>query len=149
MKAAILALAIRIDDGKPTLLDAFSDSHEIRLLESSLSAGVDDPLKSIYDRRVEQTLEDEKFSDYVEELLSSPFVKPEIQEHGVQWLKSKIRIEEFQRKETEAAKIIAKFAFNVFCDDPSRLEMTLAGPSAQVKVKVVVVGSPSVNHHAA
>ena len=149
MKAATLALAVRVDDGKPTLIDAFSDRQEIHLLEASLAQGMDDPLKTIYDHRVEQTLEDEKFSDYVEDLLSHPFVKPEIQEHGVQWLKSKIRIDRYQGEETEAAKVIAQFAFTMFCKDPTRTELVLEGPSSQVMVKIVVVSPPSVNHSAA
>jgi hypothetical protein len=149
MKAATLAIAVRLDEGKPILLDTFSDGHEIHLLETSLSKGVDDPLKPIYDRRVEQTLEDEKFSDYVEDLLSHPFVKPEIQEHGVQWLRSKIRIDQYQGEESQAAKVIAQFAFQMFCEDPTRTELMLEGPASQVKVKIVVVAAPSANHNAA
>jgi hypothetical protein len=149
MKAATLAIAVRLEDGKPTLLDTFSDGQEIHLLETSLTTGIDDPLKPIYDRRVEQTLEDERFSDYVEDLLSHPFVKPEIQEHGLQWLKSKIRIEQFQGEEIQAAKIIAEFAFRMFCEDQSKTELVLAGPSSQVKVKILVLSAPSLNHSAA
>ena len=40
-------------------------------------------------------------------------MRPEVQEHGLQWLRSKIRIEQYQRTETEAAKIIAKYALQI------------------------------------
>lgn len=148
MKAATIALAICIKDGKPIWVDTFSDGREIQILETSVQEGKNDPLKKIYDQRVEQTLEDEKFSDYVEGLLSYPFVKPDIQEHGLQWMKSKIRIERYEHDENDAAKIIAEYAFRVYCGDSSKVDFLLTGPTAQVRVRIFVV-QPSANDLAA
>src|SRR5690606_13935231 len=95
-----------------------------------------DPLKRVEDHRMLQKQEDEEFGNYVEELLSRPFLKPEIQNHGVQWLKSKIKIDEFKRREAQATQTIAEYAFQVFSADPLKKEFTLSGPSAKVKVRI-------------
>ena len=145
MKAATIALIVRsLDDNHPELVDVLSDDREISLLESEVESGEDDPLQKVYEFRSAQSREDDEFADYVEDLLSQPFVKPEIQQHGVQWLKSKIRIEQFQRNEAEAAKAIAKYALKVFSSDPRRTEFFLAGPRAQVHVRVFLMGSNAV-----
>jgi hypothetical protein len=149
MKVAIVALAVRVENGKPVWVDTLSDGQEVQLFEASVLQGQDDPLKTIYDQRIERTVQDEKFSDYVEDLLSSPFVKFEIQEHGVQWMKSKLRIEKYQCEETEAAKIIAEYAFRLYCKDPTRVDFLLAGPTAQVRVRIFVLGDSSANQCAA
>jgi hypothetical protein len=140
MKAATIALIVRSLQGtSPQLVDVLSDDREISLLESEVGSGEQDPLKRVYEFRSHQAREDDEFADYVEDLLSQPFVKPEIQEHGVQWLRSKMRIEQFQKNEAEAAKVIAQYALKVFSTDPERRDFLLAGPRAQVRVRVFVV----------
>jgi hypothetical protein len=100
-------------------------------------------------------LEEGEFGDYVEELLSQPFVGTEIQEHGVQWLKSKIRIERYQRTETDAAKVIAEYAMKVVSEDPDKTDFFLAGPNTMVRIRVFPLnlqnpsGFSSKNHRAA
>ena len=140
MKAATIALIVRSLRGKtPQIVDVLSDDREISMLESGWKTSDGEALGKVYEYRDNQSREDDEFADYVEDLLSQPFVKPEIQEHGIQWLKSKIRIEEFQRNEREAAKIIAEYALKVYSGNPERRDFLLAGPKAQVRVRIFVV----------
>jgi hypothetical protein len=142
MKAATIALVVRSAGGKtPEIVDILSDDREISVLETEVGAGEGDPLQRVYEFRTSQTREDDEFADYVEDLLSQPFVKPEIQEHGVQWLRSKLRIEEYQKNEAEAARVIADYAIKVFSGDPERRDFLLAGPRKNVRVRIFVIDS--------
>jgi hypothetical protein len=142
MKATI-ALAVDYQDGSPKLLDVLSDSREITILESALSHGDGGALQKVYEHREKIAMEDEEFSIYVEDLLSKPFIKTEIQEHGVQWLKSKIRIEQFQKNELDAARVIADYAFEVFRTEHKRDDFMLAGPTSEVRIRVFVLNEQS------
>ena len=135
MKVATVALVVQSGE-IPSLVDVISDDHEISLLESSSRAGEVDLLRPVYEFRKRQCAEDEQFGEYVEDLLSQPFLRPEIQEHGVQWLRSKIRIEEFQRSESDAARIIAEYAMKILLENPEKKDFFLAGPSTMVRVRV-------------
>jgi hypothetical protein len=135
MKVATVALVVAGED-VPSLVDVISDDHEISLLETSARSGSSDPLKAVYELRQQQNVEENQFSEYVEDLLSQPFLRSEIQEHGVQWLKSKIKIEQFQKSETEAAKIIAEYAMKILLENPQKKDFFLAGPSTMVRVRV-------------
>ncbi len=139
MKSATLALVISYDQGSPVLIETLSDDREIHLIEGELQKGDSDPLDRLRAHREQVSKEEEEFGDYVEELLSQPFVRPEIQEHGIQWLKSKIRIEEYQRSEVEAARVIADYAYRVFQEDPRRTDFYLAGPTNKVRIRVFVL----------
>lgn len=139
MRAPTIALAVEMKNGTPVLLETISDSHEISLLEQSVQLGEKDPLEQIRAHREKQRREDNDFSDYVEDLLSKPFLKAEIQKYGVQWLKSRIRIEQFQKDEGEAAKVIAEYAFKIFSEETALRDFFLAGPKAQVRVRVIVL----------
>lgn len=143
MRSATVALVVQNTNGKHQLVDTLSDDREINVLESAITTGETDPLSKVYTHRESQAVEENEFADYVEELLSHPFLRREIQEHGVQWLKSKMRIEQYQKSETEAAKIIAEYAFQLFCHEPDRTDFFLAGPSAEVRVRIFVIGSES------
>jgi hypothetical protein len=134
MKVATVALVV--EGSTPSLVDVISDDHEISLLESSHRSGENDLLRPVYEFRKKQSAEDEQFGEYVEDLLSQPFLGSEIQEHGLQWLKSKIRIEEFHRSETEAASIIAEYAMKILLENPEKTDFFLAGPSTMVRVRV-------------
>ncbi len=138
MKAATIALIVRAaQDQSPEVVEVLSDNREIQMLEEDMSES--NPLRRIHEHRDTQAREDADFADYVEDLLSQPFLKPEIQAHGVQWLKSKIRIEQYQKSEAEAAHIIAEYAIKVYAENPERRDFFLAGPKAQVRVRVFVV----------
>jgi hypothetical protein len=139
MKSATLALIIRHAQDGPVLVETLSDDREINLLEGELQKGDPDPLDRIHAHREQVQKEEEEFGDYVEELLSQPFVRPEIQDHGLQWLKSKIRIEQYQRSETDAARVIADYAYRVYREDPARTDFVLAGPTNKVRIRVFVV----------
>jgi hypothetical protein len=140
MKAATIALIVKsARDRDPEVVEVLSDDREISLLESGWETGDDRALGKVYEYRDIQLREDDEFADYVEDLLSQPFVKPEIQEHGLQWLRSKIRIEEFQKNEKEAAQVIAEYALKVFRGNPERKDFLLAGPKAQVRVRIFVM----------
>lgn len=134
MKVATVALVV--EGQSHSLVDVISDDHEISLLENSSKSGEGDLLRPVYEFRQKQCAEDEQFGEYVEDLLSQPFLRSEIQEHGLQWLKSKIRIEEFQRTENEAAKIIAEYAMKILTENPEKTDFFLAGPKTMVRVRV-------------
>ncbi|MCM2278446.1 MAG: hypothetical protein NDJ89_10260 [Oligoflexia bacterium] len=140
MRAATLALIVSLKDDSPSLLETLSDDREIALFETAWNSGESDPLQVIYESRSRQEKEESEFADYVEDLLSKPFLRPEIQEHGVQWLKSKIRIEQYQKSEVQAAKVIADYAFQVFSQEQDKTDFFLAGPTAKVRIRVFVVG---------
>ncbi len=137
-KTGLVALIIdESKGGKPQLLEALSDEKEISLYVEALESSHPDPLKCVYEWRVQQEQEDEEFGNYVEELLSQPFVKPEILHHGVQWLKSKMRIEEFRKSELEATRVIATYAYDIYCRDPQKSDFVLSGPTASVRVRIL------------
>jgi hypothetical protein len=150
MKVATVAIVVcKTPDASTegmSLVEVLSDEHEIGLLEASCKAGSDDPMEPVHEFRRRQHVEEGEFGDYVEELLSQPFVGTEIQEHGVQWLKSKIRIERYQRTETDAAKVIAEYAMRVVSEDPEKTDFFLAGPNTMVRIRVF---SAAKNHRAA
>lgn len=128
-----------MDGENPQLLDQLSDDREIAALETALVSGEADALDTIYEMRKRQAEEEEEFGNYVEELLSQPCVRPEVREHGLQWFRSKIKIEEYQKCEVEATQVIAQYAFKLFQEDPCRTDFLLAGPTARVRVRIFVV----------
>ena len=139
MRAATIALVVRFEGGKPTLLETISDDREIHYLESAFEKGAPAPLDELYRLRESQSREDDEFGDYVETLLTQPFLRPDIRDHGVQWLKSKVRIEQYQQTEKDAAATIATYAFRVFEKDPGLKDFSLSGSSSLVRVRVLVV----------
>lgn len=134
-----VALVIRREAGDLVYLDALSDDQEIKLLEDAISKGTPDPLHVIYELRERQSREDEEFGDYVENLVASPFCRTDIRDHGLQWFRSKMRIEEFQRTESEATAVIATFAYNLFRMDQSKKDFTLQGAKGSVHIRVLEV----------
>lgn len=148
-KTGTVALVVQINGGVPQLVDQISDDREIAVLTEAYDEGGIHPLEAVAQLRARIKQEDEEFGNYVEELLSQPFVRPEIQDHGVQWLKSKLRIEEFQRSEAEATKVIAEYAFNLYKADPVRTDFILAGPVAKVHIKIFLLEKNSQHNSAA
>ncbi|MGE0615935.1 MAG: hypothetical protein AB7P04_09855 [Bacteriovoracia bacterium] len=135
-KVGTVALVVNTHGESPVLVEALSDDREIGILEKGMDQGDGNPLALIYDLRERQEKEDEEFGDYVEELLSQPFLKPEIQDQGVQWLRSKIKIEEYQKSESDATRIIASYAYQIYQEDRARKDFTLASPNAKVRIRV-------------
>lgn len=120
-------------------IETFSDDREIRALEAAIAEGHHFPLQKVYEHRQSMEKEDQEFGDYVEDLLSKQFVRPEIQQHGVAWLKSKVKIEQFKDQEQEAAEVIANYALNRYKKDPDLIDFVLAGPGVQVRVRIFKV----------
>ncbi|HTL11554.1 MAG TPA: hypothetical protein VL588_03655 [Bdellovibrionota bacterium] len=139
--AGTVALVVRFDGSTPVLLDVFSDDIEIHVLEKAVQDGSQDPIQAVYESRVNQEREEEEFGDYVETLITHPGVRPEIREHGVQWLRSKVKIDEYKKHESDASHVIADYAFKVFEKDPTKAEFLLAGPTAEVRIRVFVVAA--------
>src|SRR3990167_5882330 len=121
MRAGTVALIVRHEGVAPVFVEAICDDGEISVLEKALTQG-QDPLSQVYAFREKQKAEDEEFGDYVEQLLTQPFLKPEIQSHGVQWLRSKIKIEQYQKCEREATQVIAQYAYALYCKNPDRVD---------------------------
>lgn len=121
----------------PTLYEALTSADEILELELALRNADPDPLKRVHDYRLKQQIDDEEFADFVESLLSQPFVKPEVQEHAVQWFKSRAKIEAYQKAEDNASRIIAMYAFEIYRNNPTKTDFFLAGPKAKVRIRVI------------
>lgn len=149
MKAATVALVIKNASGESKLVETLSDDTEIAVFETAVGSGEEDPLEKVYEHRAQREREEAEFGDYVEELLSHPFQKKEVRDHGLQWLKSKMRIEEYQRHEAEAARVIAQYAFEVFNQDPGKQDFFLAGPTAQVHIRVFLIRPAEASSRAA
>jgi hypothetical protein len=145
MKIGTVALIIACPekDSEPVLLEALSDELEIATLEGSFQAGDPDPLEIILKVRAKRVQEDEEFGNYVEDLLSKPFLPDDVREHGLQWFKSKNKIEEYHRAESEARQVIADFAFKLFRSEPQRTDFILSSAAAEVRVRIFVVRGQS------
>lgn len=136
MKVGTVALIVRYHEKTPVLVESLSDDREIAELQQAVELGHQDPLQHVYQQRERQVKEDEEFGNYIEELLSQPFIRPEVQDHGVQWLKSKMRIEQYQKSEREATQVISDYAFKLYIENPDRKEFYLAGPTSKVLVRI-------------
>jgi hypothetical protein len=132
-----IAIVVTRDGGEPILADTLTSPEEILELEMAMINREPEPLKRVEAFRTKQRADDEEFADYVESLLSQPFLKPEVQEHAVQWFKSRSKIESYQKAEDEASRVIAQYAFQVFSDDPAKTDFLLAGPKARVRIRVI------------
>jgi hypothetical protein len=132
-----IAIVVIRQKGAPVLADTLTSGEEILELELAMMNREADPLKRIEELRSKQMGEDEEFADFVEGLLSQPFVKPDVQAHAVQWFKSRAKIESFQKAEDDASRVIANYAFQVYTNDSSKTDFLLAGPRAKVRIKVI------------
>jgi hypothetical protein len=137
MKSGTVAIVVHHPSPlESELVDVVSDDREVELLETVFESAGYASLELIYDHRERTQREDEAFGDYVERLLSQPFVRTEVQEHGLRWFRSRIRMEEFRRNEMEAAKVIAGFAMEIYRKDRSQTDFTLEGMTAKVRVRI-------------
>lgn len=136
----VLILMGSDEEGRPQILESVSDDPEVSFVEQALAENHPDPVWAIRQRRLLQEEEDERFADYVEGLLSAPACRLDIQGHASQWFRSRINLQEFRRNEAEAREVIARFALQVFCEDPSQTDFILASAQAEVRVVIRVVG---------
>ena len=143
MKAAdqptIALIVKKTNQEVPTLFEALTSADEILELELAVMNADPDPLKRVHEFRAKQTIDDEEFADFVEGLLSQPFVKPDVQDHAIQWFKSRSKIESFQKAEDDASHVIAKYAFEIYQGNPSKKDFFLAGPKAKVRIRVIEI----------
>lgn len=120
-------------------VETFSDEREISALEQAIQSGNPFPLQSVYEFRARAEREDAEFGDYVEDLLCQKAVRAEVQSHGVAWLRSKMKIDQFRQQEREAAEVIANFALAKYKEDPNLEDFVLAGPGVQVRIRIFKV----------
>jgi signal recognition particle GTPase len=139
MKTSTIALIIVYENGVPCLLETLWDENEVEFLEASLRSGSANPLPEIYQLREKQEKQDTEFGDYIEELLCRPFINPQVQRQGIQWLRSKIKIEKYQLSEQNAARIIAEYAYKIFKEDSTKLDFFLASSKNQVRIRVFIL----------
>jgi hypothetical protein len=131
-----VALIIRSEKGATSLIDVLFEDHEIESIDNALRFGTRNPLAAIYQKRAEQVRKDEEFGDYVESLLTRSFPNSEVRNHCVQWLQSKLKIEEFLRTEREAAETIAEYAFRVFKLNPNTKDFMLKSTTSCVRIRI-------------
>ncbi|MEK6705357.1 MAG: hypothetical protein AABZ06_06170 [Bdellovibrionota bacterium] len=141
MKTATIALVVRTGMEIPSLLEVLSDENEIAMFEQLLMQNKHEPMSMLQRHRDMKTVQENEFGDYVEEIVSHPYAKKDIKDYGLRWLKSRMKIEEFQRSELEAAKIIGDYAYRIFLSDPDMVDFSLQGPSAAVRVKVFILAA--------
>jgi hypothetical protein len=139
VKTATVALIVRFEGEAPSLAEIVSDDQELEILEAAFADEDRDPLAEIQEHRRKICREDDEFGDYVEQLLCQPFVKSEVQEHGVEWLKSRIRIEQFQKTESAAARVIGDYAYKLFSENQGLKDFFLSGPNTRVRVRIFVL----------
>jgi len=142
MKMSTVALIISHEAGVTSLLDTLSDPEEIEFMNLSIRAGDHNPLEHLYELRARKVKQENDFGDHLEELLSQPFLNPEIQSHGIRWLKSQIRIETYHKTERDAVKIISEYAYKIYQEDPDKTDFFLASTNSQVRIRVFTVAPP-------
>jgi hypothetical protein len=133
----LITLVVALKQGVPVLVETLTSLDEILELEMALMSQESEPLKRVQAYRQKQIAESEEFADFVEGLLSQPFVKPEVQEHAIQWFKSRMKIEAYQKAEDEASRIIAQYAFQIYLADQDKIDFFLTGPKAKVRVRII------------
>jgi hypothetical protein len=136
VKTSTVALLIQEVEGSITLVDTLSNEAEIDLVDACIRADEADPLQYLYQLREQDMKKEDEFGDRVEEMLSQPFLNREVQMHGLKWLQSKMRIEEYHKTEKDAVKVIAEYAYKIFRQDPSKTDFFLASSSSQVRIRV-------------
>jgi len=140
MRTHTLALVLGFSSDKSVQsLEILQDATEIDFLESALRSGEKDPLHCIYQQRKIQLQQEIDFEDYVEGLLTQPFLDPVIQEHGVQWFRSKIQIEKYKKSEQQAAQVIAEYALKIYEKDPTRTDFTLVSTQTEVRIRIFTI----------
>ncbi|MBC7387026.1 MAG: hypothetical protein H7301_12805 [Cryobacterium sp.] len=137
-KMGTVAVILTGDSGAEWV-ETFSDEREITALEMAILSGNPYPLQKVYEFRENAAKEDEDFGDYVEDLLCKKIVRPEVQSHGVAWLRSKLKIEQFRQEEKDAAEVIAHFALAKMTEDPDLEDFILAAPGVQVRIRIFKV----------
>jgi len=134
-----IALIVRSTGNTPSLFEALTSADEILELELALKNSDPDPMKRVQDFRMKQSQDDEEFADFVEGLISQPFVKADVQDHAIQWFKSRAKIEAYQKAESNASQVIALYAFEIYQNNPSKTDFFLAGPKAKVRIRVIEI----------
>ncbi len=132
-----IAIVVTRHEGELVLTETLTSSEEILEMELALRNRDPEPLRRLLEFRMRHTSEEEEFADFVEGLLSQPFVKPDVQDHAVQWFKSRAKIESYQKAEDDASRVIAQYAFQVFMQDQEKTDFLLAGPKARVHIRII------------
>jgi hypothetical protein len=122
------------------ILETLVDPSEIQLLESSFRAQAQDPLQEVYRYRAYLEQQDEAFGEEVEALLSRPFIQPQVRAQGLRWLRAKMKIDQFQKKEQEAARVIAEYAYRIFEKNPQQVQFQIQSKHLSVDVKIFELG---------
>jgi len=139
-KSTTLGIIVANPEGsKPLLLDTLLNNYEMILFEKALKEGSLNPLQDVYEFRTRQSAQDDEIGNYVERILSNPFLSPHLQEQGVRWLKSKIKLENFEKTEKKAAQVIAEYACKIFETDPHKTEFLLSSTTSQVLIRIFLL----------
>lgn len=112
------------------------DEYEIECLESALRRGDSQPMQEIMHRRDLLQQKENLQAEYIEEMLSRPAAKTTVKEQGALWFRSKLRLDQHRQAESEAAEVIAHYAYQIYQNDPSRTDFLIAGPHAHVRIRI-------------
>jgi hypothetical protein len=139
MKTNHIALVVSGEVGSWVLIDTLSDEQEIEYFEQLMHVRDPDPLRRIYQLRTVQQGKEDEMADFIENLVSQPFVSEKVKTQGIRWFKSKIKIENFHQLEMEAAQVISEFAFKMFQKEPEKTDYFLVAPQSRIRVRVFLM----------
>jgi hypothetical protein len=135
-KTTQIALIITQEQGSPVLRDTLTSDSEIEFLIASMAKGELDPLGEIHRYRSHVEQQQTIFGDYVEDLLSKPFVEGSLQQQALKWLGAKIKIDQFQLQEKAAAKIISDYAYKLFKVEPAKNDFFIESAHFRIRVRI-------------
>ncbi len=136
MKTSQVALLVSSHAGAPVLVEFVSEDSEINWVEVAVHGGEKNLIACLFEYRAQLENEENQFADYVEELLSHPFLRKKIQRQGVQWFKSRIKIHQYQQAERKAMQFIVDYAYKIFLTQPHQRDFVLTTSTHQVRVRV-------------
>jgi hypothetical protein len=136
MKTTHIALVVSMQQGVPVLIDTLTDHSEIEYYQASLTKGESNPLGEIYSHRDQSEKQDAELADYIEEFLSKPFPEIGVQQQATKWLRVKMKLEQSLKKEKEAARVIADYAYRAFVTEPERNDFFIESSRFRLRVRV-------------
>ncbi len=146
MKTHTIALVISENtsqnDDPIARFDVLQDAYEIEYLEKAIQLGERQPMQEIINRRALIHEQEDLQADYIEDILCKPFAGPKVKTQGLLWFESKIKLDRHRQAETDAALVIADYAYQIYQNDPSRTDLLLSGPKSQVRVRIFRLANP-------
>lgn len=134
-----IALVVTYREQDPILLDSLSDDNEISTLEKSILVGGGHPLEMIYEEREKKRQCDQVMGAALERVIQEKDRPQEVKFYAIDWFKTKSRIDQLLEEEAKSREVIAKFAFQLFCEDHRKKDFFLQGSQVKLRVRVFIL----------